>query len=249
MQQAKTYRLHLQQFQRIVILTGAGVSAASGLPTYRGPGGLWEREDVERIAHADQLPESLPSLWQLFGASREKVGKAQPNAAHRALARLQDQLKPAQSLTLITQNVDGLHQKAGSRDVVELHGSCLRTRCTNPSCVSTPFLDEAPPQQAVPQCSLCGEALRPDVVLFGEALPAEAEWRAKRSLRDCDLFLAVGTSGLVTPASQYVRNAKYVGAHTVLLNLTPMQPVHPDFDVELIGRAEELLPSLLGSDL
>ena len=239
----KTESIEIERYSRVVILTGAGVSAASGLPTFRGPDGLWQ-EDVQWLSDAANLPESLPALWKFYGGRRSDILAAQPNAAHLAIAKLQQQCQGKRTVTLVTQNVDGLHQRAGSLDVLELHGSLLRTRCTNPDCSLTPFQDEKV-LEGVPLCTICGSALRPDIVLFGEALPVEAQWRAKQALRECDLFIAVGTSGTVSPASDFVRNAAYAGARTILVNLTPMIPRHPDFQEEYLGKAEELLPVLL----
>ncbi len=177
---------------------------------------------------------------------RRQVKAASPNAAHLALARAERQVTGARQWTLVTQNIDGLHQAAGSRNVVELHGSVFRTRCTSASCELPPFRDEEDHAGAVPRCPRCGSVLRPDVVLFEEAIPVDAEWQAKRALRDCDMFLAIGTSGTVAPASNFVRSAEYVRARTVLVNLEPMKPRHPAYDEEILGRAEEILPGLLG---
>lgn len=237
-------RLRTGRWRHIVVLTGAGVSVASGLPTYRGPGGLWTRPETDTVPDAAMLAEAPSRIWSHFGPLRRHLGTAQPNAAHLALASWEQRLGQGQTFTLLTQNVDGLHTRAGSRNVVELHGSLLRTRCGNPDCTLAPFEDTASHEQA-PECARCHAPLRPDVTLFGEALSVDAEWAAKKALRDCNLFLAIGTSGAVTPAANYVRGAKYAGAWTLLVNLTPMQPRHPDFDVELLGPAEQLLPFLL----
>ncbi len=234
------------RYRRIVVLTGAGISAGSGLRTYRGPDGVWEEHEVERYGHASALVERPTETWRLFGGMRAPVLAAAPNAAHRALADWEATLTPQQELLLVTQNVDGLHQRAGSRNVVELHGDLMRTRCSNAACDLPPFRDEAGHLDAVPRCPRCGAVLRPDVVLFGEEIPARPGWTVKRALRDCDLFIAIGTSGLVTPAANYVRGAEYAGARTVLVNLEPMLPPNPAFQEQVLGRAEEVLPALLG---
>ncbi|MCP3139096.1 SIR2 family NAD-dependent protein deacylase [Pyxidicoccus xibeiensis] len=238
-------RLRSTSWRQVVVLTGAGISVASGLPTYRGPGGLWTRPEAAEVPDAAMVAGEPSRVWSLFGPLRGPLRGAAPNAAHLALAEWESRLGPGQSFTLVTQNVDGLHTRAGSRNVVELHGSLLRTRCGNPECGLPPFEDVAERVRAEP-CERCGQPLRPDITLFDEPLPVDAEWAAKKALRECDLFLAVGTSGTVAPASNFVRGAKYAGAWTLLVNLTPMQPRHPDFDVEVLGRAEELLPFLLG---
>lgn len=240
-------RLRATSWRHVVVLTGAGISAASGLPTYRGPGGLWNRPEAAELPDAAMVARDPSRVWSLLGPLRRHLQAAAPNAAHLALAEWQSRPAPGRAFTLVTQNVDGLHARAGSRDVVELHGSLLRTRCGNPACGLPPFEDSTERLQA-PPCERCGQPLRPDITLFDEPLPVDAEWAAKKALRECDLFLAVGTSGTVAPASNFVRGAKYAGAWTLLLNLTPMQPRHPDFDQEVLGRAEELLPFLLGED-
>ncbi|MCY1022932.1 SIR2 family NAD-dependent protein deacylase [Pyxidicoccus sp. MSG2] len=240
-------RLRATAWRQVVVLTGAGISVASGLPTYRGPGGLWTLREAEEVPDAAMAAREPSRVWSLFGPMRKHLRAAAPNAAHLALAEWESRPVPGRTFTLVTQNVDGLHTLAGSRNVVELHGSLLRTRCGNPKCGLPPFEDLTERVQAEP-CERCGQPLRPDITLFDEPLPVDAEWAAKKALRECDLFLAVGTSGTVSPASNFVRGAKYAGAWTLLLNLTPMQPRHPDFDVEVLGRAEVLLPFLLGEE-
>lgn len=241
--------LALERYSNIVVLTGAGVSVASGLRPYRGPGGIWEEEGVADLATPASLQDTPEKAWALFGGLRLQAGAAAPNAAHLALAAAEQRLAPDRRWTLVTQNVDGLHQQAGSRDVVELHGSVLRTRCSAASCDLQPFHDEDAHTGPAPRCTRCGAVLRPDVVLFDEPIPVDAEWRVKRALRDCDLFLAVGTSGTVSPASSLVRGAEYAGARTILVNLEPMKPRHPAYDEEYLGRAEDILPLLLDVDL
>lgn len=237
--------LGVDRYRSIVVLTGAGVSVASGLRPYRGPGGLWEEAGLAEIATARALVERPGDVWRLFGAVRIAARAAQPNAAHTAIAAVERGLGEGASFTLVTQNIDGLHQRAGSRNVIEIHGSAFRTRCSSDTCELQPFEDEDPHLESTPACPRCGRALRPDVVLFEEAIAGGAEWQVKRALRDCDLFVAVGTSGTVSPASSFVRGAEFAGARTVLVNLEPMKPRHPAYDEEYLGRAEELLPTLL----
>ena len=240
-------QIDLSRYQHIVILTGAGVSAESGLCTYRGPGGVWDEHQVAEYGNVRALAERPAATWQLFGGLRAAVQQASPNAGHLALAQAEARLRHDQNLLLVTQNVDGLHQQAGSRRVVNLHGTLLKTRCSNPACKLAPFDDDQAHQEAVPACPLCGSALRPDVVLFGEELPALAMWETKRALRECDLFIAIGTSGSVAPASNFVRSAEYAGARTIYVNLEPLSPPNPAFQETYLGRAGELLPALLGT--
>jgi NAD-dependent protein deacetylase/lipoamidase len=236
--------MEIGPYQRIVILTGAGVSVASGLRPFRGPDGLWSELELADLSSASAIRERPADVWRLYGGLRRQALTALPNPAHAAIADFQ-RSQAAKSITLITQNVDGLHQRAGSRNVIDLHGSLLRTRCTLKSCELAPFPDEQIHADRVPACPRCRSPLRPDIVLFDEPLPAEAEWQAKRALRDCDLFLAIGTSGTVYPAAGFVRSALYAGAHTMLINIEPSSPKNPAFREEIIGRAEELLPALL----
>lgn len=236
--------IDLSSYRRMVVLTGAGISAASGLPTYRGAGGLWNEIDVENHATAAAVKSNPARVWEFFAEIRAQLVGALPNAGHLALARAEQRLRPDQRMTVLTQNVDGLHTLAGSKHVVELHGSLRRSRCTR--CYYERVENPAAASRSCPPCPSCGAPLRPSVVLFDEMLPSDAEWEAKKALRDCDLFLAVGTSGTVAPASNFVRSAQYAGARTVYLNLEPMTPRNAAFREVHIGRAEELLPRLFG---
>ncbi|RYX85063.1 NAD-dependent deacylase [bacterium] len=237
--------LDFQNYRQIVVLTGAGVSAPSGIPTFRGPlGGL--AQELLPVSDGRRVRELLPQMWELYGRLRGGSANVHPNVAHYALARWQKKWQDRAQITLVTQNVDGLQTRAGSEDVVEIHGSLLRSRCLNPTCPNAePFEDLVVPVE-VPICPICGDALRPDITLFHEALPVEALHRTKRALRFCDLFLAIGTSGSVAPASEFVRSAFDAGARTILVNLTPLEVASPYFGETILGRVEEILPSLLG---
>ena len=218
-------------YRNIVVLTGAGISQAAGLPTYRGPGGLWN--DPAKIALSDasamatRRDEACAMFWQLYSAAREVM----PTAAHRALAAFEAQLPADSNFLLITQNVDGLHQAAGSKRVCEFHGSLARWRCFE--CGTEVELPVEPAH--------CGQPMRPCVVLFGEEIPADAEHAAKRALRDCDLFVAVGTSGTVSPASSFVRWAAFAGARRVLLNLEVDDAARAEFSECHAGKADDLV--------
>jgi NAD-dependent deacetylase len=227
-------------YHRVVILTGAGVSVASGLPTYRGPGGLWENDELAKIVHAESIPTRLPELWKLYSERRATALSVGPNAAHLALAEAQKRYLG--QVNIITQNVDSLHQRAGSENVIELHGSGLRTRCTK--CNLPPFYDEQR-YETLPLCPACGAPLRPDVVLFGETLPDKAIAQAASALRGCDLFLVVGTSSVVIPAAYLLLDAHAAGAHCVSVNIEPARQENPYLHDEFVGKAEELLPILL----
>lgn len=237
--------IDFSSYHNIVILTGAGVSVASGIRPFRGPNSFWEELDPVECADRSILETNPLALWQLFGPLRLQLESTEPNAAHIHLAQIQTQLTPSQQLTFITQNIDELHQRAGSRNVIELHGSVHRTRCSNADCQLIPYVDNDSHTQQLPLCPHCNSPLRLDIVLFGEQIPVEAEWLAKRALRDCDLFIAIGTSGTVSPAANFVRSADYAGARTILINLESMVPKNPYFKEEYLGRAEELVPLLL----
>ena len=204
-------------------------------------GGLWNVNAVS-IATAAGFAADPMAVWRVFAPLRARARDAQPNAAHIALARLE--AKSSGSMTCIAPNVDGLHQRAGSTNLIELHGNLHHNRCSNSACELERFEDDSAPD-VLPRCSRCQAPLRPDIVLFDEPLDGGVEWHAKRALRDCDLFVAVGTSGTVSPAANFVRSAEYAGARTVLVNATAMAPPNPAFQEQILGRAEELLPSLL----
>jgi|MudIll2142460700_1097286.scaffolds.fasta_scaffold01768_2 NAD-dependent deacetylase len=222
-------------YKRIVVLTGAGISKSAGLPTYRGPGGLWTDENLAALSDAAALTTHRREVTDMFWKFRRAIVKVQPTAAHRALAAFEDKLPAGAELTIITQNVDGLHQAAGSRRVCEYHGSLARWRCE----VCKGEL-EPPDQEATPVH--CGEAMRPSVVLFGEMIPVDAERTAKHALRDCDLFVAIGTSGTVQPASSFVRWAEYSNAQRVLLNLEVFDGARSEFTYCYEGTADALVP-------
>jgi len=234
--------IDLSRYTHIVVLTGAGISVASGLPTYRGIGGVWESVDVEQNATSAAISRDPGKVWAFFSGARREIACAKPSAAHLALARAEHSLRPDQYFTLVTQNVDGLHQAAGSRNVVEFHGSLHRTRCT--ACDYRRFEQLDQIDDSCPRCPKCEAPLRPDVVLFDELISLDAERRTKAALRDCDLFVAIGTSGTVTPASTLVRAAAYVGAYTVYVNLEQMTINNPYFIHSHLGPAEELVPQL-----
>jgi NAD-dependent deacetylase len=242
---APVVALDIEQYERIVILTGAGVSAGSGLPTYRGAGGLWNADNVQRYATAEAVRADPRGVWKFFAELRASIGEARPNRAHAAMASLERRLGPEQKLTILTQNVDGLHAAAGSSTVIELHGTLRRSRCTR--CDYSRSEELARPVLDCPECPTCAAWLRPDVVFFDEFLPVDAERAAKHALRDCDLFLAVGTSGTVAPAANYVRAAKFEGARTLYVNLEPLVPRNPAFDEIILGPAEDVLPALFGT--
>ena len=238
----------ITQYKKIVILTGAGISAASGIKPYRGAGARFnDPDDAVKHSSADLLDTNPGAVWQLYGPMRNEISAAKPNSAHHALSGFESSLSPETSYTLITQNVDRLHEEAGSKNIVKLHGDLFVTRCSNQDCDLELFEDfNSYEDTETPHCPKCGGALRPGIVLFNERLPIDEQWRSKQALRDCDLFIAIGTSGTVAPASNFVRSADYEGARTIFVNLTEMDPVNPYFKESLIGKAEDILPELFG---
>jgi NAD-dependent deacetylase len=228
----------LADYRRIVVLTGAGISHSAGLPTYRGPGGLWNDEELAKLTDAEAMQSRRAEVCGMFWSFRSAIGKVAPTPAHRALAAFEQRLPAGSSMLIVTQNVDGLHQRAGSAGVVEYHGSLMRWHCERCSVELEPPLvdqDPAPP-------SHCGEPMRPSAVLFGEMIPVAAEHAAKRALRDCDLFVAIGTSGTVAPASSFVRWAELNNARRVLLNLEIFEGARDQFTDCVEGPADELVP-------
>lgn len=202
--------------RRIVVLTGAGVSAESGVPTFRdAQTGLWAQYDPAQLATPEAFRSDPELVWGWYLWRRELTRKAEPNPGHEALARLQDLVD---ELVLVTQNVDGLHARAGSRDVIELHGNIMRTVCFRCRSESDREVDR---EDGVPACSSCGGPLRPDVVWFGEPLPMEALTRAAEAARASDLFLSVGTSSLVYPAAGLPYEALTAGVPVVEVNPAP----------------------------
>jgi NAD-dependent deacetylase len=205
----------MNDIRNIVILTGAGISAESGLATFRGPDGLWEGHRVEDVATPEAFRRDPALVQAFYDARREKLTSVQPNAAHRALARL-DSEWPGE-LLIVTQNVDDLHERAGARRLLHMHGELKSAWCL--ACGSRmPWEKE---MSSGPACPDCGERgrLRPDIVWFGE-MPYEME-RIDRALLDADLFVSIGTSGAVYPAAGFVQTARYAGARTLELNLEP----------------------------
>jgi NAD-dependent deacetylase len=220
--------------QNMVILTGAGVSAESGVATFRGPGGLWEGHRVEDVCTPQALAQDPELVHRFYDARREKLASVEPNAAHLALARL-DAAWPGE-LLLVTQNVDDLHERAGSKRLIHMHGelnSALCARCGN----RREWTGSLPPGSV---CGACGAAaLRPDIVFFGE-MPYAME-AIERALARADLFVSVGTSGAVYPAAGFVQTARYHGAETLELNLDPSEG-SAWFGESRLGPASVLVP-------
>ena len=231
-------RALLQNARSIAVLTGAGVSAESGVPTFRGHNGLWKQYRPEDLATPEAFARDPKLVWEWYDWRRSLIAAVKPNPGHYALAELE---KRAPSFTLITQNVDDLHDDAGSRNVLKVHGSIWVVRCT--ACGKervdrTTALHELPPK-----CG-CGSMLRPGVVWFGESLPPSVWQNAERAAEQSDLFLVVGTSALVYPAAGLAAIARRAGAKVVEINIAET-PLSSQSDAFLKGPSAELLPQLM----
>ena len=226
--------------REIIFLTGSGISARTGLGTFRGPDGLWALEpETEEAMHADLLPGSLPRLWSVWGRMASIALRHGPTPGHRAIARMGAQV--------ITQNIDGLHQAAGSEVVAELHGSALHAVCLGRACAwrapLVPGAGERADDHGVPSsCPGCGEPTRPDVVLFDEQLPPAELELGMRLAQRADLFVAVGTRGVVFPAAPLAPLAPPPGATTVLVDIAPPPGASALFDHVIAEDAHEVLP-------
>jgi NAD-dependent deacetylase len=234
-------RQRFAEARRVLVLTGAGVSAESGVPTFRGGGNaaVWKGLPFDIISSAGMLERDLRGVWEWFDYRRGVLKTLTPNPAHNAIARWQTRY---QEFTLVTQNVDGLHQAAGSRDVIELHGNIWRSRCL--SCGARRDLREIDDEEErPPTCLECGSYARPDVVLFGELIPMQEFERAVLKARSCDVCLVVGTSGVVYPAAALPEIAKAAGAYTVEVN-PERTPLSDLCDETISGKAGEILPLL-----
>lgn len=237
-----TPRFRPDPSQRLVVLTGAGLSARTGVGTFRGPDGLWALSpDLESAMHADALPGSLPALWRVWGGMAKVAADHGPTPGHYAIARM--------GAPVITQNVDGLHQAAGSRDVSELHGRAYMAVCTGPACTwEAPLIpgegDHAEDHGAPSACPVCGSPTRPDVVLFDEMLPEAALARAQTLATSADVFAVVGTSGTVFPAAALAPLAREHGATTVLIDIDPPRDTfaRAAFDHVIAEDAHQVLP-------
>jgi len=232
-------RERIRKARRVFVLTGAGVSAESGVPTFRGGGrtAVWKGLPFEVISSAGMVERDLPAVWEWFDYRRGVLEKCRPNPAHTALTAWQERFE---SLTLVTQNIDGLHAAAGSRGVLELHGNIWRARCTR--CGARADVRELNDRERPPGCHECGDPMRPDVVLFGEMLPADVYREAAAAASVCDLCFVVGTSAVVYPAAELPVIASR-RAYVVEINPEPT-PLSELCHEVIHGRAGEVIPAL-----
>jgi NAD-dependent deacetylase len=232
----------LRAARHVCVLTGSGVSAESGVPTFReAQTGLWEKFDPQQLATPEAFLDDPALIWRWYRWRRELVARAQPNPGHHALVKLA-RLVP--QLTLITQNVDGLHQRAGSRNVTEFHGNLFANRCVAENCVIPDAITDDDSSDGIPLCPGCGGMLRPGVVWFGEAIPADALQAADIAASNCDIFLSIGTSSLVWPAAGLAELAQQQGAKVIEINLDET-PLTGSSHFVLNGKSGVVLPELL----
>jgi len=231
-------RDRIARAKSVTVLTGAGISADSGVPTFRGEEGLWKNFRPEELASPHAFERDPTLVWEWYNWRRELLSTKEPNAAHTTLAELE---KHMENFWLITQNVDGLHPAAGSTKLSEIHGNIWKVRCTHCGKVSP---NHDVPMAILPHCHDCHGLLRPHIVWFGESLDPQELDRSFQALRGCEILLIVGTSGVVYPAASFAPIAKQDGAFVVELNLDPT-PQSDLVDISIQGRAKDLVPLLL----
>lgn len=228
----------LKTAQKVAVLTGAGVSSESGVPTFRGEEGLWKKFQPEELANFEAFMRNPELVWQWYTFRKKLISEVSPNPGHFALAYLE---KICQEFCLITQNVDGLHWKADNRNILELHGNIMRSRCIE--CGEYSERVEIEYKGDLPKC-MCGGIMRPDVVWFGEILPQDVLSNAFKATRECNLFFSIGTSAVVQPAASLPIIAKEAGAYVVEINIEPTV-ISQIVDESIIGKFGDVLPKLL----
>lgn len=235
--QIELVREKIKNASSITVLTGAGISAESGIPTFRGEGGLWKQFKAEELATPEAFRDTPGTVWEWYHWRRDLIAKKRPNRGHEALAILEEKTP---KFILITQNVDGLHALAGSRNIIELHGTLWKTRCTGCQRVVE---DRSLLVPGIPTCGQCHTMLRPHVVWFGEGIdPLNLEGSLK-ACQACEVFLVIGTSSVVQPAASFASLARKGGAFIAEVNVAPSLAIRPD--AALTGKAADVLPKLL----
>jgi NAD-dependent deacetylase len=230
-------RERLAGAERVVALSGAGISAESGVPTFRGQEGLWRQYRATELATPEAFADDPRLVWEFYDWRRGVLAPLHPNPGHLALTAMEKRFSP---FTLITQNIDGLHQTAGSRNVIELHGNIWWVRCTGCGKLTE---DRRVPLPELPHCGSCGSLLRPHVVWFGEMLDPMILDQAHRALESCQVMIVVGTSGVVQPAASMGATARRRGAFVAEINLEPT-PYTDIYDLSIRGKSGEILPLL-----
>jgi len=224
--------------ESVVYFTGAGISAESGIATFRGAGGIWNKLKPEELANFDAFLRNPDMVWEWYQYRRSVLKDAQPNAAHLAIAQSENIF---QNVTVVTQNVDNLHKRAGSTNIYELHGNIERNFCVR--CHTYYNLPDVPFENKAPKCE-CGGLIRPDVVWFGEMLPQEIFSASEDAAMNCDVMFIIGTSAVVYPAARIPGLARRHGAYLIEINIEPTE-ISYTVDASLMGKAGEILPGLL----
>jgi len=227
--------------KKITVITGAGVSAESGVPTFRGKDGLWKNFRAEELATPEAFRKNPKLVWEWYNWRRELISKCKPNPAHYFLVKLEEKFKD--NFLLITQNVDGLHRKAGNKRIIEIHGCIWRVRCIN--CEQKEYNYDIP-IKILPECKKCGGLLRPDVVWFGESLDYNDLQKSIDACINCDLLLVIGTSGVVQPVASFPFQAKRANPDLKLIDINPVKnPISEIADLYIPYKSGEFLNKIL----
>lgn len=227
----------LLQTKKMMVITGAGISAESGVPTFRGQDGLWQNYAVTDLATPQAFAANPKLVWDFYNWRRNLISQTKENPAHQALVIIEESIP---DFTLVTQNVDGLHQRAGSKNLIEIHGSLWRVKCTE---CHQKYIDMSVNMGTLPSCKVCGGLLRPDVVWFGEELDYQLLHHAEETAQRCDVLLVIGTSCNVYPVAAIPILAKSRGAFVAEIN-TEETSLAANIDVTIIGKAGEIIPLL-----
>jgi NAD-dependent deacetylase len=225
----------LLEAESVVFFTGAGISAESGIATFRGKDGIWNKLKPEELANFNAFMKNPGMVWEWYSHRKQIIHDSQPNNAHLAIAEMQNLFD---EVTVVTQNIDNLHRRAGSETILELHGNIERNYCIE---CKTFYNDEVPVQDKVPRCTKCGGLIRPDVVWFGEYLPQDQFRASDEAARECDIFFVVGTSAVVYPAASLIYTARENGAYIVEVNIEETE-ISYIADQSFYGEAGKILP-------
>lgn len=239
----KSVKERLASARKVAVLTGAGVSAESGVPTFRGEEGLWRNFRAEELATPQAFSRDPKLVWEWYDWRRSLIAPLKPNPGHTALREMEEKFS---EFSLITQNVDGLHLAAGSKNVIELHGNIWKTRCVSAACgwSETPRENRETPLAEIPPMCECGAMLRPHIVWFGESLDPGVLQSAFDAVRACDVMIVAGTSAVVQPAASLAGIAKDAGAFVIEIN-PDHTPITPQIDEHLHGKSGDILPLLV----
>ncbi len=228
----------LLEAESVVFFTGAGISAESGIPTFRGKDGIWNKLKPEELANFDAFLRNPEMVWEWYLHRKKIIHESQPNRGHLAIAEMQNLFK---DVTVVTQNIDNLHRRAGSRKIYELHGNIERNYCID---CKTRYNEELPFEGKIPKCTKCGGLIRPDIVWFGEFLPQDQFQASAEASKKCDIFFVVGTSAVVYPAASLVYTAKENGAFLVEVNIEGTE-ISYLADKSFYGESGKILPVIL----